>query len=339
MSDITRRDWIKISGTGLLAGAAGCQSLTGDDSSQELVMASAVSGDFAYNVYAREFKRLLEDESDGTYSIDLQTGGVFGSEPEQTELLQNGEIDMIMQGLGVSPALTASEPVLRSILATWVYEKEGWWEHMLNIIQELEDQAGLFETFAEASMTTLGNPIIGGMRHVTAKKPIRTPEDANGVALRLPTVPGWPEAFSALGFEPRSIEFPEWYSSLQSGVVDGGEGESTLVLAENIDEVQSHYNMTYHYPNGGWHHVNTDLFTSLDTADQDMMRELADQARENVEPTVRENLENDRNALDMEIVDDVDLEAMHEVVRPALREVFEENETTLSFDEILDLAP
>jgi TRAP-type C4-dicarboxylate transport system substrate-binding protein len=339
MRKISRRDYIKIGGTGLLVGSAGCQSLTGSDSAQELILATAVSGDFAYNVYAREFKRLLEAESDGAFKIDLQTGGVYGSEPAQTETLQAGEIDMIMQGLGVSPALTASEPVLRTILATWVYEQEGWWDHMLNIIQQLRDQADLFDTFADASMTTLGMPIVGGMRHVTANKAIRTPEDANGVSLRLPTVPGWPAAFSALGFEPESIEFPEWYSSLQSGVVDGGEGESTLVLSENIDEVQSHYNMTYHYPNGGWHHVNTELFESLDTSEQDMMRELAEQTLETVEPTVRENLDDDRQALDMETVDDVDLEAMHEIVRPVIREEFNNNETTLSYDEIRDLAP
>jgi TRAP-type C4-dicarboxylate transport system substrate-binding protein len=339
MGNIGRRDYIKIGGAGLFTGISGCQRLNGGETSQDLILATAVSGDFAYNVYAREFKRLLEQESDGSFSIDLQTGGVYGSEPAQTETLQAGEIDMIMQGLGVSPALTASEPVLRSILATWVYEKNEWWQHMLNIIEELDNRASLFDTFAEASLTTLGMPVLGGMRHVTATKPIRTPDDADGVSLRLPTVPGWPTAFSALGFEPESIEFPEWYSSLQSGVVDGGEGESTLVLSENIDEVQSHYSLTYHYPNGGWHHVNTELFDSLDTSEQDMMRELASTAKDNVEPTIRENIENDTQALEMEIVDDVDLEAMHEVVRPVLREEFNNNETTLGFDEILDLSP
>lgn len=338
MPDLSRRRYLQAGGIATATALAGC--LGGDSGvDNELTLATTVPEGFAYNIYAEEFDNLLREESDGEFGVDLRTDGVFGSEPEQTETLQTGEIDMIVQGLGVTPALTADSPVIRSINATWVYEPDTSWEHMLNIIEAIDERADLFGTYADAGLTTLGLPVFAGDRHVTANKPIREPADAEGVSIRVPTVPGWPEGFSAAGFQPQSIEFPEVYSSLETGVVEAAEGESSLMLNINVDEVQSHYSRTFHYPNGGWHHVNTDYFNGLDESTQEMMRTLADEARQNVESDVRDGLSEDQDELDMEVIDDVALDELKDLVWPNLREAFNNSETVLGFDEIIDLQP
>src|SRR5699024_8202813 len=61
-----------------------------------------------------------------------------------------------------------------------------------------------------------------GMRHlVNNKKTIKSPEDKTGMKMRTMENDLYLETYRALGTDPTPIAFPETYTSLEQGVVDG----------------------------------------------------------------------------------------------------------------------
>ena len=56
---------------------------------------------------------------------------------------------------------------------------------------------------------------------MTIKKQVRVPEDLKGVKIRIPQDPLRVQALRIIGGSPTPISWPEVYTSLQQGVVDG----------------------------------------------------------------------------------------------------------------------
>jgi len=81
---------------------------------------------------------------------------------------------------------------------------------------------------------------------VTAKKPIRTPEDIRGLKIRVMNSPILIATYQGLGANPTPIPFSEVYSSLQVGVVDAQENPFDIINEMAYYEVQTHLMTTRH---------------------------------------------------------------------------------------------
>src|SRR5699024_7720785 len=81
-----------------------------------------------------------------------------------------------------------------------------------------------------------------GMRHlVNNKKPIHTPEDTKGMKMRTMENDLYLETYRALGSDPTPIAFPETYTSLEQGVVDGQDLSLGVMVTTKMYEVQNHF--------------------------------------------------------------------------------------------------
>ena len=86
-----------------------------------------------------------------------------------------------------------------------------------------------------------------GLRHITNNvRPIKTPEDLQGIKLRTMKVPAHVDTFKALGANPTPMNFGEVYSALQQGVIDGQENPVALIDSQRFYEVQKHVSLTGH---------------------------------------------------------------------------------------------
>jgi tripartite ATP-independent transporter DctP family solute receptor len=85
-----------------------------------------------------------------------------------------------------------------------------------------------------------------GPRDLTSNRPIKTPDDLNGLRLRVPNVPLFVSVWSALGAKPIPMAFSEVFTSLQSGTIDAQENPLSLIKSASFFEVQKYVNLTEH---------------------------------------------------------------------------------------------
>ena len=86
-----------------------------------------------------------------------------------------------------------------------------------------------------------------GFRDITNNvRPIVEPADVKGLKIRTTPNPAHVLAFKTLGANPTPMAFPELYSALQTGTIDGQENPINHILASRFNEVQRYMSLTHH---------------------------------------------------------------------------------------------
>lgn len=109
-------------------------------------------------------------------------------------------------------------------------------------------------------------------------RPIQSIDDMNGLKIRVPETPMLLELFSSLGTQPTPIAFPELYTSLQQGVVDGQDNGIGLTYSSKLYEVQKYITQTNHIYNISSFVINEGVWNNISEADQEIMMEAAKEA-------------------------------------------------------------
>jgi TRAP-type transport system periplasmic protein len=115
---------------------------------------------------------------------------------------------------------------------------------------------------------------------ITTRKPVRKPEDLQGMKIRTIQTPVYLAAMRMMGANPTPMAYGEIYTALQTGVIDGFEQASSILVAERYYEVTKHLTLTRHlfgplvicYSRAQW--------DRLSAADQAMLRQAATTARD-----------------------------------------------------------
>lgn len=81
---------------------------------------------------------------------------------------------------------------------------------------------------------------------MTTNKPVKEPADLKGLTIRVPNVPIFVSAWSALGAKPTPMAFSEVFTALQQGTVNGQENPLDLIKSASFFEVQKYINKTEH---------------------------------------------------------------------------------------------
>lgn len=188
------------------------------------------------------FGELLEERSDGRIKLQTYPSEQLAKEIEAIRMIQAGVIDMT----------TTS-----ALLSNWT-EIMAFCE-MPFLMDSMEDADNMLngpvgELIGSEMVSKTGLRPIGyfqaGPRHLTSNRPIRHPDDLQGLVIRIPSVPAFITAWSALGAKTTPIAFSEVFTSLQQGVINAQENPLPLTKMAAMYEVQKYVNLTSH--NFGW---------------------------------------------------------------------------------------
>ena len=115
-----------------------------------------------------------------------------------------------------------------------------------------------------------------GFRHVTnSVRPVTSPDDLDGLKLRTMENRVHMAAFAEMGAAPTPMAFPELFSALQQGVVDGQENPITVIKASNFWEVQDYVSLTGHVYSPAVLLVSPLVWDGLSEEEQGWFREAA----------------------------------------------------------------
>lgn len=261
------------------------------------------------------------EATDGEVTIEVFPSGQLGGEVEIVEQLRSGSVDMAFVTGG---ALSNFVPDIAVLDMPFLFDDLDHAKRVLN--GEVGDQ--IKEKAAEEGFQILGFYDYGEGHLANTKHEIKEPEDLKGLQMRTLENDIFMDTFKALGADPVPMPFPEVYSAIQQGVVDGTDPVNVAMIGGKLFEVTDYYTEISLNYRSGILLMNKDKFDGLaeetkkelETVVQDSVDHYHSVVYPEYEESVKKILsENDVNIVPIE---DVNREAFVEAVQP----VYEQHE-------------
>jgi C4-dicarboxylate-binding protein DctP len=185
-----------------------------------------------------KFKEVVESKSGGEITVEVFPAGQLGSDIETVELMQIGSIQA---SLVPTAKLSGFDPTLQIADLPFLFPSKEACYCVLD--SEVGDKllAGL-ENIGLKGVAFWES----GFKQLTANESIRSPEDYEGLKIRVMESPILIEQFKAMGANAIPINFSEVYNALQQGVVDGQENPLVSITKMRFYEVQKYMTLSYH---------------------------------------------------------------------------------------------
>lgn len=168
-----------------MGGIAGCLGGSRGEGNIGITLASTFEPGHVNVVAAEEFKERIEAETGDRFSVDIVAGGAYGSEDEIGEIVSHR---------GIEAHAAGTVPYLQYASEYWFFGSPlviDDYDHLQRVM-ESDLMEGVVEQMIEnGNQRPIGGLIRRGVRHTTANEPIRSPEDAQGLNIRLPELYPW----------------------------------------------------------------------------------------------------------------------------------------------------
>lgn len=213
------------------------------------------------------FSEILEERSEGEMKVEVYPSEQLAKEIEAIRLIQAGVIEMTVTG---------------SLLNNWM-EIAAFCE-MPFLLRDSTEMMALIDgpvgqRIEQEMLEKTGLRPVGlfkrGPRQLTSNRPIRHPDDLDGLIIRVPNVPSFVTAWSAMGAKPTPMAFSEVFTALQQGTIAGQENPFALILSAGFAEVQQYVNLTEHVMSWSYVVIGETAFQRLSEEQKDIFLQAA----------------------------------------------------------------
>ena len=217
------------------------------------------------------FAKEVERRTNGRYKVQAFYSGSLGGERESIEAVQLGTQELTFTSTGPIPNFVPETKILD---VPFLFRDKPHARAVLDgpigqeMLKEFEPKG--FKALAWAE---------NGVRHMTnSKRAVNVPEDLKGLKMRTMENPVHVAAYKGFGIVTTPMAFPEVFTALQQGTVDGQENPLSVIMAAKFDQVQKHLSLTGHVYSPAIFLMNKAAFDKLSAADQQAFLEAAKEA-------------------------------------------------------------
>jgi TRAP-type transport system periplasmic protein len=217
------------------------------------------------------FAREVEKRSGGRYKIQTFYSGSLGGERESVEAVQLGTQELTFTSTGPVPNFVPEVAILDIPFLFRDYA------HARGVLDGPigQDLLGKFPAKGIVALAWAEN----GFRHMTnSKRAVNAPDDLKGLKMRTMENPVHIQAYKAFGIIPTPMAFPEVFTALQQGTVDGQENPLSVITAAKFEQVQKHLSLTGHVYSPALILMNKAAFDKLPAADKQIFLDSAKEA-------------------------------------------------------------
>ncbi|MCZ6674454.1 MAG: TRAP transporter substrate-binding protein [Verrucomicrobia bacterium] len=182
---------------------------------------------------------LAAEKSGGLVEIQVFPNGQLGSETETIEQMQRGALAMVKAS---TAPMEGFIPEMAVFSVPYLFRDE---DHYWKVLDG-EIGKGILVKGAEVGIRGLCYYDSGARSFYTVDKPILSPDDLQGMKIRVMRSKTAMDMIDALGGSPTPIPFGELYTALQQGMVDGAENNPPSMYDTRHWEVAKHYSMDEH---------------------------------------------------------------------------------------------
>ncbi|MDT0678814.1 TRAP transporter substrate-binding protein, partial [Autumnicola musiva] len=214
----------------------------------------------------------VAEKSGGKMQLDIYPSQQLGSERECLELLQIGSLGMTKVSTGVMENFA---PGLKVFGLPFLFRDR---EHRFTV---LESEIG--ESFLNSSINKRLKGLTfydAGSRSFYSKTPLKTPEDLDGLKVRVMESQTAINMVKLLGGSPTPIAWGELYTALQQGIVDGAENNLPSFYLSRHYEVCKYFLVDEHTALPDELVIGTPVWNDLSEQEQKWLKEAAMESSE-----------------------------------------------------------
>lgn len=245
------------------------KAVSGDAKSEaqtyDFKLAHIAPPDHIWNDAAKKFAEELEERSDGRMKMELYPGGQLGGEPDMVQQLETGSLDFAFI---TTAFLTSKSDAFSAWFAPYLFESyEDAFE-----AKDTEVAKKILATLDDDGLRAM-NYFFSGNRTMMFREKIESPEEMEGLTLRVTPSPALQDWYRYLGANPESISLPDVYQAAQTGVIDGMEMDLDAAVTSNFNEVTGFGALTNHMVWPSVMIANAEKFDAMPEEDQKIIRE------------------------------------------------------------------
>ena len=229
-----------------------------------------------------KFGELVGQKSDGKIKVKMFAGGLLGNDVSMVSSLQGGTQEMTIPDTSTLVGIAGLKEFGLINLP-----------FVLNSSQEadalLDGPWGqkLMAKLPEKGLVGLGFWENGFRQISNNRHPINKAEDISGLKLRVIQNPLFIDTFKALGANALPMPFPEVYTALETGTVDGQENPLATLIASKFYEVQKDAGISNHIYSVWAFLISKKFWDKLSPDEQKILTEAANEATAFERKTIR----------------------------------------------------
>jgi TRAP-type transport system periplasmic protein len=267
----------------LLAGLmAAAPAGAADIKERNIKVGIGLTADHPQGQAVARFGELVSQKSDGKIKVKLFAGGLLGNDVSMVSSLQGGTQEMTI-------------PDTSTLVGIAGLKEFGLINLPFALNSSEEADALLDGPWGQKLMAKLPEKgLVGlgfwenGFRQISNNRhPINKAEDISGLKLRVIQNPLFIDTFKALGANALPMPFPEVYTALETGTVDGQENPLATLIASKFYEVQKHTVISNHIYSVWAFLISKKFWDKLSPDEQKILTEAANEATAFERKTIR----------------------------------------------------
>lgn len=188
---------------------------------------------------AIEFKKLVEEKTNGKVEIKIYPNAKLYKDKEELEALQLGAVQMLAPSLSKFGQLGLQDFELFDL--PYVFPNKN----VLRTVTEGPIGQELLAQLSDKGIHGLGY-WHNGFKVFTANQPIKQPLDMVGLRLRIQPSRTLESQSLELGSTPIPMPFSDLFTALETGLIDGTDNTPSNIYSQDMHHLQKHMVTTYH---------------------------------------------------------------------------------------------
>lgn len=269
--------------------------------------------DSHYWVGATAFCAEVEKNTQNRFKCQQFPSSALGGEREQIEAVQLGTQDAVITSTGPVGNFV---PEVKIVDIPFLFRD---YDHARKVFDGPIGQ-DLLTKFPPKGLVALVWTE-NGFRHITnSRRPIVKPDDTKGLKVRTMENKVHMDGYRTFGMLPTPMAFPEVFTALQQGTVDGQENPIPVITSSKFSQVQKHLSLTGHVYSPALLLLSNTVWSKLSEADK---RVFLDAAKTSAAAQRKKVDEDDANGVallesqGMQVMRTVDKAAFQEALKPA----------------------
>jgi tripartite ATP-independent transporter DctP family solute receptor len=254
------------------------QSATGPTAEKPLVLryAHMNAANSPNGLQADYFAKRIAEESNGAIKVEVYPGSQLGTITEMAEMVSQGSVALhhntygglqpLLEDLGLFDTPYLYRDVDHLLKATNPETSE--------VLREMNEQL-----IAERNVRILYS-FYFGTRNLTANSAVYSPADLSGMKIRAIPSPIYMAAVEGMGAVAIPVDWAEVPVALSTGVADGQENPVSVLVSNNLYDVQDYLMLTGHIMGSEPVVINESVWQKLSDEHKAVFRSVAEETRE-----------------------------------------------------------
>jgi len=260
---------VAFAGCGARGGGGG-----GDGENFTIKFSHVVTGGTPKGKAAEEFKRILEEKTDGKIAVEIYPNSELYGDEDELQALQSNSVQMLAPA---SAKFTTLAPELQVLDLPFLFDTT---EDIPEIVSP--DSAVGKAIYESKKLADNQVKVMGlwdnGLKQLSSNESMKQPSDLKGLSFRIQPSDVLRSQFKSWGANATPMAFAEVYNALQQKVVDGQENPYSNIESQKMHTVQKHISESNHGYIGYVLVINKEFLDSLPADLQTDVQEAADEA-------------------------------------------------------------